>query len=537
MKNPYEQFGYANQPAVAAAEGNPYEQFGFAGEKGFTGRVKDAYADRIRKGENIADQYVSGKQSTPETYLQFAGQGAALGSDVLLEGLKSLGSGVSYLTPDFIEEPIKRGAKSGLDYLSSTPVGRAAAEGANYAVQKYGDFAEEYPRAARNVEAVTNIGMAVAPSIPIGGKSAVSATESLAKEGLDQAAKGSQKLLQSALPEIPEGLADLTLLAQKSNIPVSLPQVSDSRAVANLQKLGQELPFSGAPAFREKQLLAWQKQLFSTMGVEGERFTPAVMDKVFSKVGGEFDQLTKGKSFNIADTFIDDIARAQDEAASLYTKDAAEAFGREALKIVDDFKPDGSISGEALSFHRARINKLARKASPDNKAALRDLENILIDGITSNDPALRNSLSTAKEHYKNLIAIEPLAQKAKKGFINPTQLNNRISRIYGRAHTTGKSGKIGDLSRIGYELLGELGGSDTTQKLLYAGAAGGGAMANAPLTAAALAGNRLLQRGIYQNQALLGAAARKSVDKEKLKQIMQMKPREAKAALEQLGEQ
>lgn len=150
----------------------------------FSGRIKQDYANRLRKGENIAEEYVAGKQSYPETAAQFAGQGAAFGSDVLTEGLKSIGKGISNVTPDFIEEPIKQGAKYGLDYVSSSPVGRATAKGANYAVQKYGDFAEEYPRAARNVEAATNIGLSVAPSVRVGGKSAASAVESVAKKGV-----------------------------------------------------------------------------------------------------------------------------------------------------------------------------------------------------------------------------------------------------------------------------------------------------------------------------------------------------------------
>lgn len=153
-------------------------------QEGFVGSVKSDYTDRLKNGEKIAEEYVAGNQSYPETVAQFAGQGAAFGSDLLIEGLKSTARGVSNITPDFIEEPIKRGVKSGLDYASNTSVGRATSKGADYAIQKYGDFAEKFPRAARNVEAATNIGLSVAPSIGVGGKSAASATESLAKKAL-----------------------------------------------------------------------------------------------------------------------------------------------------------------------------------------------------------------------------------------------------------------------------------------------------------------------------------------------------------------
>jgi GH24 family phage-related lysozyme (muramidase) len=107
--------------------------------------------------------------------------------------------------------------------------------------------------------------------------------------------------------------------------------------------------------------------------------------------------------------------------------------------------------------------------------------------------------------------IEPLAAKAKGGMINPTQLNQRVSQVYRRAHTIGESGDIGDLARIGNELMPVLGGSDTAEKLLYMTGAGGTAVVNAPLTGAALAGNRLLQSGVNRNQALVNKLIERGV--------------------------
>lgn len=502
--------------------------------KGFLERVGDAYDERIKKGENIAEQYVEGKQSYPETLAQFGGQGAAFGSDVAIEGLKSLGNAVKDITPEFI----KQGLASGLGYVSNTPLGRtvggAASEGADYAIQKYGDFSQEYPRAARNVEAAANIGLSLTPAVRVGGKSIASTAESVAKKGLETGADIANKAVSPILPEISPGATEIVQLAQKYKIPVSLPQVSDSRALANIQKISQELPLSGSGAFRDKQLLSWQRQLFESVGMKADRFTPKTMAAAFKKVGGEFDNLTKGKNFNIANDFVDNLAKKQDEIYSLYGDDAAKAFQREALKVFSDFNADGTILGDKLAFHRARVNGLARKAVGANKEALQDLESIIVDGITSKDPALAKALSSAKEKYKNLIVIEPLARRAKKGFINPTLLNNRVAKIYGRAYTTGNAGKIGDLARIGYELLGELGGSDTAQKLLYmAGTSGGAALVGLPLTAGAIGLNRGMQSGLLRNQALIKMATTKA-EKKQLKEIMKMEPEEAKKLLEEL---
>jgi hypothetical protein len=202
---------------------------------------------------------------------------------------------------------------------------------------------------------------------------------------------------------------------------------------------------------------------------------------------------------------VDDIANTYEEIGSTLGKEAQDIFQKESLKVIDDFSKGDNITGEVIARQRARINALARKATGERKDALLDLERVLIDSITSKDPALKASLTEAKKRYKNLIALEPLAVKAKGGMISPSQLNSRVARIYGRQYTTGKAGEIGDLAKIGYELLPELGGSDTTQKLLYAGGALGG-MLSPITTGAALLGGRVLQKGLIQNQGLVNRA-------------------------------
>lgn len=159
----------------------------------FISGVKQAFDRRIKKGNEIADASISGKQSALEDYIQFGGQGLAFGGDVFFEGLKSLGRGVSNITPEFIKEPLKFGARYGLDYVGNSPVGAAASQGLDYALQKYANFEKEYPRAARNIGAATNIGLSVAPLVRVGGHSAATTAQSLAQEGLEKGLKAGVK--------------------------------------------------------------------------------------------------------------------------------------------------------------------------------------------------------------------------------------------------------------------------------------------------------------------------------------------------------
>jgi hypothetical protein len=313
----------------------------------------------------------------------------------------------------------------------------------------------------------------------------------------------------AAKPVVNDGLREVGKLAQKYNIPLSLDQVSDSRVLKNIQKVSQEVPLSGQASFRDNQMKAFNRALFKTVGVDADSFTPETMSRAFSKVGGEFDALTKGKNFNIGGSFIDDLSATADDVASAYGNDAAAIFQKEAARVINDFGSNDTISGELISRQRARINALARKASdPNIKGALLDLENTIVDGITGGDAKAQAALTAAKNRYKNLIVLEPIANKAKGGMISPSLLNSRVSQVYKRAHTVGKSGEIGDLARVGYELLPELGGSDTTQKIATITALGAGAVnpITIPAMTAGVGINRAFQSGINRNQGLIGNA-------------------------------
>lgn len=314
-------------------------------------------------------------------------------------------------------------------------------------------------------------------------------------------------------PQADEALKPVAQLAQKYKIPVSLDQVTSSAPIKNVQKISQELPFSGAGNFRDKQMQAFNRALTRTFGQESDRITPELMNKAFKDVGKEFDQFGRGKAFDVNrfKQSIDDILADQDA----YSKEAIEAFKKQADVIMGEAQ-EGIIKGEKLSHQRGRVNALARKANDFDKQTLfRDLENAVIDTMTEGDEAAQAALSQAKQKYKNLLVIEPLARKAKGGNISPTQLTSRVGKIYGRQFTTGQAGEIGDLARIGNELLPQLGGSDTTQKLLYAGGALGGAQFAPVTTATALGGNAAMQKWINQNPKLV----EKVIQDEFLKQL------------------
>lgn len=306
-------------------------------------------------------------------------------------------------------------------------------------------------------------------------------------------------------PVVDDGLRETAKLARKYNIPLSFDEITDSRAVKNLQKISQGLPFSGQDTFRDIQQKSFNREVAKSFGEDTERLTPEVLNRAFSRLGKEFDDLTAGKSFSAGrGTYKKMIQELRDDAEA-YTGDARKVLEKQIGNIEKDIK-GGQISGEALGFHRNKLNKLSRKANDlDISSAYKDLENVIIEVATDNDSLKKAAFDETKRKYRNLIAIEPIARsgKAKGGNINPSLLSAQVSKIFGRQFVRGKAGELGDLARIGSDLLPELGGSDTFAK----GALGVGALAIEPVVAGAvLGGNRAVQSGVNRNQKLINKA-------------------------------
>lgn len=468
---------------------------------------------RIDNVGTAIDEFQSGKTGPTQAGFRVLGQGLGVINDKISEAIpQTVKDAASYGIRNLVDSnPIMRASNMALGQVAPV-VGDA-----------YNDFAKNNPGRALDLAAAGNIGGVVSLGIP--GPRAISAASSAAPVVGKAVAVIPRAIGRAALPSIDSGLQEVAGLAGKYKIPLSLDQVSSSRALKNVQKVSQELPLSGQAGFRDRQMSAFNKAIFKTVGVDADKFTPQNMDLAFSKVGGEFDDLTKGKSFNIGGDFLDNATKTLDEVESLYGKEAADIYQKEALRVINDFGAGDAISGELIARQRARINGLARKAAPGQKEALLELENNIVDGITSGDPAIQQALSQAKQRYKNLIVIEPIANKAKGGNISPSLLNNRVSAVYKRAHTRGQSGEIGELARIGNELLPQLGGSDTTQKLLTASAVGAAVAnpASIALTGAAMGANRLFQAGMNRNQSLVNAAVKKGVTKQDLQKAFEAK--------------
>lgn len=158
-------------------------------KKSFLSGVKEDWAKR----KETAQTAVGKEQGFLSKTLQVAGQAAGFVGDVVGEGVKSIGRGISAITPDIIEKPVVGGAKAVGVGILNTSLGQAGLKAIQEGVESYNKFKAENPEAAGNLEAVVNIAsiLPIGKGVQVAGKGAVRGGEAVAgavKEGAERVA-------------------------------------------------------------------------------------------------------------------------------------------------------------------------------------------------------------------------------------------------------------------------------------------------------------------------------------------------------------
>lgn len=131
---------------------------------GFTERVSADFETRRGELEEIKRATASGEQTLAEGVFQVIGKvGAGSVLDVLGEGAVSAIEGLSAITPDIIEDPLIETATKLTHEFLNTDLGKSGLKAAQKGFAEWSNFAEENPRAARNIESVVDIGLLVSP--------------------------------------------------------------------------------------------------------------------------------------------------------------------------------------------------------------------------------------------------------------------------------------------------------------------------------------------------------------------------------------
>lgn len=333
-------------------------------------------------------------------------------------------------------------------------------------------------------------------------------------------------LKSTVAPKIDEATAALAQKAKGFGIPLRLDQVSPTRARSTVQKLSQNLPFSGVDEFEAGQRKSFAGAIAKTIGQDAEDLSPSVIQGFRRDVSKKFDKALKGQTIKIDgsvasyDGMGEKLTGILDEAAGTIDDSLVSVV----KKNVDDlFKQteSGFIPGEKLASIRSQLLKRSTRANNQASQFINDIIDVIDETIDANlTPEKLKEIAEARKQWRNFKTVQPLLNKSTDGTINPSELLNRISAnkfIDASKISTGEDDLV-DLARIG-KMLVKKGGSDTLPNSIAAGGIGtlGVTAISNPLLAlglgvkagAGLAANRGLQ-SLNSSQSLIDLAIKNS---------------------------
>ena len=133
-------------------------------ERGFIENIEDRYNQRKLEVSDTIEDLIEGNITKGEGAVQLIGKGVAGPVfDVVGEGIVSLGKSAFSILPDWLQEDVKESAIDGWNAISDTEIGQQAIEAVKGGAKKWGEFKENNPRAAKNIESTVNIAALISP--------------------------------------------------------------------------------------------------------------------------------------------------------------------------------------------------------------------------------------------------------------------------------------------------------------------------------------------------------------------------------------
>ncbi len=239
-----------------------------------TGGIARAFEQRRKNTQESRALTEAGDQTLVEGLGQAFGQGAGFIGDIGFEFIKSI-----------VKPEVKDKIKGGIEAITSNDLVQGAA-------QKYQEFAEANPRAAKNLEATFNIATII-PGVGYGTKAVV--------KGVEEGAEAAAKVAKTAIPSV-AGVADDAVDAGKQALQTAQNKIqtyyakkgADPQVATSAERLQADRPLIGAGAARQKSLVEIYDE-FATQ--EGKHLADIKQDPaigiVGERIGDEFDKIVK----------------------------------------------------------------------------------------------------------------------------------------------------------------------------------------------------------------------------------------------------
>lgn len=332
-----------------------------------------------------------------------------------------------------------------------------------------------------------------------GVKSAVAAVGKAVEPEVYMAKKAASKVANiSMLPKIDQNTAKLADKASQFGITLTPDMLSDNKLVRIAGEAAAKVPLSGAPT--EANQIAFNRSIIKMIGGDetAHALTPDVYGDALLGAGEKIGEIAGKTHIPMDDGFSSALASHVDDVDKFQTSDVSNIVNSYVKEMQDKAAQNGGVvDGTAFRTLNSKIGRQIRgTTNGDLRSALGTLQEHMQDALQRNiaSPEDMASLMEARRKYAIAKTIEPLVSKTTAGNISPAGLMGRVtSNSIGKtAMATGHAGELGDLARIGQRFLKEPSSSNTAERNMVYGIAGGaggaGAIASLPTTLATAGG-------------------------------------------------
>jgi len=239
--------------------------------------------------------------------------------------------------------------------------------------------------------------------------------------------KVARPIAEGAISPVRQGYVDLLQAMRIDNLTPG--QLTGSRPLEIIDSVLANLPFSagGAQRTADDQLEKFTTSVLSDAGVQAPRATPAVREAAEDAFGQSYDTLYGGKTINVDQDLLNDVARITSGQMSKLPsnqKEVAMAYLRDIVQA------GGSMPGEAYQVARSQLGKQARSmqnSDPFTGDVLREIRNALDSAAgRSLPPGDKEALDLLNNQYRNYKSIQRATtggnDAALEGLVSPAKL-------------------------------------------------------------------------------------------------------------------
>lgn len=437
--------------------------------------IPDVPVDRVTREYNALPSYVKPLVAADDLVTQFA-SGIGMGlPEKGVANVKAWWNGTDYETERAKIDNMLADSRtrSGIPGMIAN-IGGAVAGPA--ALAKAGITATRLPGIAGKALGLAADGAAIGAATAFGNDQDVTTgalAGGLLGAGGQALASGATKVLSPFIA--PAERAKSAGVLAREGVPLTAGQKTGSKALMYAES---ELGGGAAGKVMDDQANAFTAAALRRVGENADRATPEVMDRVFRRVGKQFDDLSARNALVPDQRIAADLTQVAVDYASLVAPNARLGKIEKTVNEVIGLLRNGRMDGTVYKTLRSDLDRFARGATqPEAKMAARDLIQALDSGmersIARYNPSDAGAWSKVRREYRNLLVIEEAVSRAGDqaagGVITPANLRSATARKQGKRNYVRGSGDFARLARAGAEVMPSLPQSGTAPRLAARG--------------------------------------------------------------------